>query len=260
MKEIIKKWYETLSFPKEFDNEFYKALESFENTEISLEDFEPKSGIDDLMHFLYFCEGLEEKYKLMGIDEPVLFATLRDIVNWTKVWSEIKGELYLGETYWLRNHMEMKIFTLGRLQFCFGKAERDILEYNIAKGDDILEIHIPDGDRLDENECRKSLSMAKDFFAKYFPQYNYKRFTCHSWLLASELKDIINEESNIIKFQKMFDIISEEESFDMLKYLFRHDATKENLHLFSANTSLGEKIKKRVESGKTLHVAYGIVK
>ena len=55
-KAIIKKWYEALEFPKEYDGEFYEALESIEVPEgITLDDYRSAStdGKRNLLTFLY---------------------------------------------------------------------------------------------------------------------------------------------------------------------------------------------------------------
>ena len=86
-KEIIAKWYSTLDFPSNMDADFYAALESFTIDDgITLESYDTKSqdGTANLMHFLYFCEALEEKYNEKDIPQNILVDTLNDIPTWTK--------------------------------------------------------------------------------------------------------------------------------------------------------------------------------
>ena len=128
-KEIIRAWYARLPFPREFDTEFEKALASYEiDPATCIEDYDVKSedGKKNLLSYLYMCEETARRYAALGISEEILLATLEDIVTYTKHWSGIKGELVLFELPWLRRHMSAKIFRLGRLQFCTGKAECDI--------------------------------------------------------------------------------------------------------------------------------------
>ena len=115
--------------------------------------------------------------------DGTLLDTLQDIVTWTNVWSDMKGTLYLGELSWLSRHLQGKLFKLGRLQFCMAAAEEDIPAYGITKGENVMEIHIPRGGKLDLQEVQESIEQAKVFFAKYFPEFSYRCFTCHSWLL-----------------------------------------------------------------------------
>ena len=65
-KAIIKKWYERLGFPKEFDAEFYIALDNIEIPEdVTIETYDKNTddGKRHLLTFLYLCEGLDnQKY------------------------------------------------------------------------------------------------------------------------------------------------------------------------------------------------------
>ncbi len=258
--KIIEKWYKKLGFPSEFNNEFYKALKeipisdsiTIENYDLSCED-----GKRNLLSFLFMCEDLEAKYKEKGISEEILLDTLSDIVIWTKTWSEIKGELYLGEIDWLSRHLSMRLFKLGRLQFCFGKAEINHIGTDVIKGDNVLEIHIPSTGVLDYEGCNASIEMSKKFFDEFYPNFIFNSYTCHSWLLDSSLKALLPEDSNIIKFQNRFTILKEDESFDILKYVFKWNTTPLNLSNFTVNSNFAKDIYNKVINGDKFFVSYG---
>ena len=101
-KSVIAFWYKKLNFPSKYDGEFYRALEEIEiPADSKLEDYDPKceDGKRNLLAYLYFCEELKRRYEEKGIGEDILMDTLSDLVVWTDVWSELKGELWLGELY-----------------------------------------------------------------------------------------------------------------------------------------------------------------
>ena len=161
---IIDKWYKKLEFPKIYDREFYSALDKIRISDaISIETYDVCSmeGKRNLLSFLFMCEGLAHKYREKGIGEEILLATLSDLVIWTKTWSDLKSELYLGQLDWLKRHLEMRLFRLGRLHFCMGQAECDIPWRGVNAGDNILEIHIPEGEPLSKEACLKSIETAK---------------------------------------------------------------------------------------------------
>ena len=119
---IIQKWYERLDFLKKYDEAFYAALNTVEVLPTAcVEEYDKNSedGIKNLLHYLYFCEETERRFLSRGIPEDILLDTLSDLVIWTNIWSEIKGELYLGELGWLAIHLSANLFKLGRLQFAF---------------------------------------------------------------------------------------------------------------------------------------------
>ena len=259
---VIEKWYNKLGFSGEFDLQFKKALEEIEISEsAAVETFEQtENGKLNFLTYLYFCEKLKDRYEEKNIPENILMDTLKDIVIWANTWSALKGELYLGECDWLARHLSMKLFKLGRLQFCMGKAEADILKYGVKKGDNVIEIHIPEAEPLTLEECKKSIEKAKEFFKLYFPQFEYKCFTCHSWLLDNTLKEILKPESNIIKFQNMFEPVKNDESYALLRYIFKWDTTKDTLKDAVAKSSFAQKVKDRALSGGKFYETLGVIK
>lgn len=262
-KAIIERWYKKLCFPKEFDEEFYRANESVEIPDTAtLETYDKKSedGARNLLSYLYFCEATAKKYAELGIPEEILLATLKDIVIWTKTWSEIKGGLYLGECNWLALHLGAQIFRLGRLQFQMKKSGIDIPKFNTKCGDDILDIHICAGEKLDVSECEKSLLFATDFFQKHFPNFKFTCFTCHSWLLDETLKKYLPETSNIIRFGDMFEKISTNEIYAILRYLFRWDTDINNLPDATPKSAFAERIKEAALRGEKFYETLGVIK
>ncbi len=259
---IIKKWYGLLNFPKIYDDEFFCALKNIrisDNITIQKYDCTESDGVRNLLSFLYMCEDLKSKYEEKGIDEKILFDTLTDLVVWTNTWSDIKGGLYLGELSWLKRHLDFKLFRLGRLQFCLGEAEHDIPEENLKKGDQVIEVHIPEGEPLSYEECLKSFALAKKFFSEYFPEYDYKCFTCHTWLLDDTLVQFLNEESNILKFQSLFKPVLKEKSDAIIRYTFKWNATRQMLKGLAPVSSFTQKVKKHIMAGGEFFEVTGIV-
>lgn len=262
-KNIIKKWYDILEFPKNFDSEFYNVLEEYDidsNATIENYDISSKDGKKNLLYFLYFCEKTKELYKEKNIPQSYLYETLYDIVTYTKLWSEVKGELHLEELYWLKRHLTLNIFKIGRLQFAFGQAEETNHNKGILKGENILEIHIPENEPFDKERCITSISSAIEFFEKYFPMYEYNFFTCDSWLLGDFTERILKPESNILNFAGLFDILSYKKSDSVLMYVFKWNTTRQNIDEFDCSSSIAVKLKEMVKENKPLTEGYGIIR
>lgn len=260
---IIEKWYKLLEFPTEFDNEFYSCLHSneiLENTCVENFDFNSTNGKINLLSFLFMCEKVKTIYQQKNIPENVLLDTLKDIVNWTKVYSKIKNSLYLGEIAWLKRHMTARLFRLGRLQFAFGVCPIDYPKFNLKKGDNVVEVHIPEGEKICVESCERSFSLAKEFFDKYFPNYDYTCFACESWLLDKKLNNYLDSNSNIVKFASRFEVIEEQASNSIIKYLFSWDTTMENLNEKNCTSTFAQKIKNAVLNGEQFHECFGVFK
>ena len=262
-KQIIQKWYDMLEFPAEYDTQFAEALASYEiPADITIETYDHKcaDGKRNLLSFLYLCETVKAKADARGIPHEIVVETLKDIVIWTKVYTEMKGELYLGELGWLTIHMRFQMFRLGRLQFRMWTAYRDMPEAGIAKGDNVMEIHIPRGSKLEMEEVQKSISWAKEFFATYFPEFHYTCFTCNSWLLDEDLKDFLPETSNIIRFGNLFTRVYAKELNCLLSSIFKDDTTEENLSDAVCTSSFTRKVKEAVLGGKMFHMTLGFIR
>ena len=261
-KTIIQKWYDLLEFPAEYDAEFAAALGSYEiPADVTVDSYDRNctDGKRNLLTFLYLCEAVQEKANERGIPQEIVVETLKDIVIWTKAYTEMKGELYLGELGWLRIHMQFTMFRLGRLQFRMAKAFRDIPEAGIQKGDPVMEIHIPRGGKLTPSECEASLNWAREFFATFFPEFSYTCFTCNSWLLDEDLKAFLPEESNIIRFGNLFTKVYHKELNCLLSSVFRDDTTEENLADAVCTSSFAQKVKDAVLAGKKFHMTLGFI-
>ena len=262
IKDIAKEWYYKLGFPSNYDIEFEYLLQNNElSSELTIDNYDTKEkdGGKNLLYYLYFCEHLSQKYKEKGIPENILVDTVSDIVTWTKTWSNLKGELYLGEIDWLKRHLGMKLFRLGRLQFCIAKSEFEISECGLLKGNPVIEVHIPEGESLSREACVESLDMAREFFAKYFPEIEYTVFTCHSWLLDETLGEFLSEGSNILKFADLFTIVAQHPSNALLRYIFRWDRKREQLEEVEPPSSFAKRIKDAAMQGKEFHQGLGYI-
>ena len=259
-QKIIEKWYKLLKFPKEYDEEFYQILEEIPVPEgLRVEDTDPWSpyGKENLLRHLYFAEQLGEKYKEKGIPESVLIDTLKDIVTWTKTWSNVRGELWLEETHWLRLHFGMRLFALGRLHFFIVMIPGGMEELGIADGEGFVDVHIPEGGPLDYEQCVESFRMADEFFPKFFPEIPYRVYLCDSWLLDDTLKNYLRPDSNIVKFQSLFTPIRKRPENEIIHCIFTKDTTEENLAEKVATSSFAQKVKDHVLNGGTFYAVMG---
>lgn len=248
-RKIIEKWYRKLNFSKKYDEQFYDILDHEDIDETVAVDEYSKSGANGRKNFimqLYFFENLHKEYVKKGISIEIFDDTVYDLVRWTDIWSEIKGELWLEELLWLNQHLSMRLFKIGRLQYCLYNSPENVEEFGIKKDDNVIDVHIPAAGPLELEKCISSLSAAVEFFEKYFPEHDYRFFMCHSWLLDNTLKKYLSNNSNILKFQSLFSTVRGDKSYDILKYIFKWNTTVENLEEFDAKSEFAKKIKRAV--------------
>lgn len=138
--------------------------------------------------------------------------------------------------------------------------EIDLQKYKLVlkKDDDVLAVHIPATGRMDYEECLKSFEMAKVFFKEYFPHYEFKAFTCDSWLLSNEIREMVSENSNIYKFLSLFKkYISRGTHAYIYKWIFGFDCT--DVLKAKTTSSLTQKVQQLVAGGHDIYSRGGFI-
>ncbi|MDD5728112.1 MAG: acyltransferase domain-containing protein, partial [Victivallales bacterium] len=93
----------------------------------------------------------------------------------------------------------------GRIRRRKRSISLDEWEIALEAGDPVLAIHIPAIGPLVFESCLDSIKRAVPFFTEHFPsQGSIRGFCCKSWLLDPQLRKILPDSSNIVKFQQKF--------------------------------------------------------
>lgn len=203
------------------------------------------------------AEYTKQRYLKLGIPENILADTLDDI----RIWCENNGNKGLKNYNWIKNHMNCELFKMGRLQFQFFRCNMKTLnyaDYPFNYGDNLIYVHIPQGEKLDYEACKNSLKLAVEFFDKYFPDYKFRYFFCESWLLYDKNKLFMSENSNIIKFSSLFNVIT---SFSNDTQAIERIFGKRRLikKKYQENTSLQKSAKAFMQQGGKLGIGIGII-
>jgi len=266
VKILAKKWYDIIGFPSEYDEKFEKLLS--ENNDVSAMLFDeydidanrPNKG-KNLIMFLYFCEELSQKYEKKGIPYEILLDTIDDFKTSVKRQYDIDGRIGIVMASVLAKHLSMKLFRLGRLQFCMEEFSIDVPEKGIVKGTPVMDIHIPVGGSITKDTLSHSFKMADEFFEKYFPDYKYDYYMCHSWLLDETLKKFLKEGSNILEFQNLFYPVFKKEDDAILRFMFKyHIENREELNACPATTTFAKSVKEYALSGGKFYNVLGVCK
>ena len=217
-----------------------------------------KSPMIALAVVLKLAADVKEKYDKFGIDEKIYYDTMSDI----KIWCEKTGNKGIKEYMWLKNHLKFELFRLGRLQFQIYPCNNKTLIYNklpFKYGDNLIYIHIPEGEKLNIQKCEESIDTAKKFFARYFSQYKYEYFFCESWLLFDGNRDFMAEDSNIVKFMGLFDeCYSMKIDVQAIERIYgKRKLIKKN---YSENTDLQRRAKAYMLSGNKLGVGVAVIR
>lgn len=84
---------------------------------------------------------------------------------------------------------------------CRQRARLDLARWErvLAKGDWVLDMHIPSGGKMDPETCAQSLSEALAFFDATFPDHRARGFQCVSWIYNPQLPEMLGAEANLVR-------------------------------------------------------------
>ena len=217
-----------------------------------------KSPMTALAVILKLAVDVKAEYDKAGIDEKIYYDTMSDI----KIWCEKTGNKGIGEYIWLRNHVKFELFRLGRLQFQLCECKNKTLLYNklpFNYGDNLINVHIPEGEKLDKDKCEESFDTANEFFQKFFPDFKYEYYFCESWLLFEGNRDFMKKDSNIVRFTDMFEhCYSVKIDIQAIERIYgKRKLMKKN---YSENTDLQRRAKEYMLKGNKLGVGAAVRK
>lgn len=218
------------------------------------------SGVPDLIVLAVILTCLDNTKKLYderGISQEIFYDTIADI----GVWCENNQNRGLRNYEWIANHVHFRLFRLGRLQFQMYNCCSETLDYTrlpFPRYEPVIYIHIPQGEKLCYEDCRKSVEQAKEFFATYFPEFKYRYFFCESWLLFAKNPCFMKADSNIVRFASLFDMAySLEEDAQAIERIF--GSRKERIEEYQEESTLQKSAKAYMLSGNRLGVGVGTI-
>jgi len=217
------------------------------------------AGLMCLFSVISGLSYMKKFYETKNIPQEYLYASLSDLNVWMSN-AKKTGVIGLHNDAWLAFTMRGLLFKIGCLQFepssfNFYNMSKTGYKSSVEKNIPVLAVHLQEGEKL--LSVAESLSEAKEFFKQYFSDVSYKAFVCNSWLLDPALLNFLDENSNIIKFMKMFTVLPGKGEPNALISVF--GSADVDLNLFSPITSLQKNMKNYLLSGKKVADRFGFI-
>ena len=218
--ELIYEVYENFFTSETFYAEYQKLHDEFfagENILDKIKELAVRFETEESLLILVFAEMLsittKSIYKEKNISEEIFYESMLDIPIWAKVCKRDYGIWGLKEIAfnWFTMQLRTTMFRLGRLQFhiiTFKYDSYNYAGYTVNKDDEIINIHIPEGDALTYDKRIDSYKKAYKFLGKNV-------FVCDTWLFYPKHREFLPPNSNILSFMDDFDIIDSSESDDL---------------------------------------------
>lgn len=160
----------------------------------------------------------------------------------------------ISQMLWASYFINLRIIEVGGFQYEL------VSENPITKEkEECIKMHVPKGASLKEEDVRSSIRKSTYEIERYF---NVKdiNYYIESWLLSPEVLALLDDNSNILKFSKLFSIKSMGEcTRDILDFVF-NDVYIKDYNLLVCKTSLQVKLKSLLINKKEIHIGIGKLK
>lgn len=130
-----------------------------------------------------------------GLDVSTAWKSLSDLGQQVHIHRLVHGTFGFSAAEWVAKNYSGSLVWLGRLQFT--------IEHDSQWGW-VLGCHIPETGPLRPEEVDASLARLPTELLPAFPEFNFSRVTCHSWLLDQQLVARLDPESNMARFARRF--------------------------------------------------------
>lgn len=197
------------------------------------------SGIKRLCCMLRCAQNAKSDYERLGISETIYTDTMGAFSRFVREHMESYGSYGFDRGSWTPRQVSCKLFRIGQLEY----------ELTALEGTPIVSLHIPTDVDLNPDVLQPSFKAGLAELYRLFPEYEGKPVYCHSWLMSPLLKNLLPENSNIIRFQGLFDIEPEgTPGNDVLLWVFKNP--KLPREEYPEHTSLQRKLKQFFLNGE----------
>lgn len=211
---------------------------------------EDEEHVKLLLCNLECARRIYDKYREKGIPGQIFFDTMMCFTRFIGECQKKTGKTVFDRGFWTYRQVSMNLFRIGELEY----------ELTEEEGEKVISVHIPSDAKLLDDKIDASLEAAKEFMKQFFPEYAACKYVCESWLLSLKLNELLSENSNIIKFQKRFEVVKmfwDDDGY--IEWLFQapedtpHDKLRED-------TSLQRKVKEILQKGEKIGAGYGYIR
>lgn len=204
------------------------------------------AGVKILWELLHIVSTYSyEEYVKRGISDDIFIATMKFCTRFLRDRFKTYQDYNFVWAWWFPRQVSLCEYRIGAL------------EYELVDGEEReIAIHIPSDADMSKESVALSLREFDKFLKKYYPEWENVSRTCDTWMLMPELKEFLNEDSNIIAFQNLFEI--DVVNYDAVWYMGwifpGFETIDENL---PEVTTLQRNMKRYLLEGKKFGVAKG---
>ena len=193
------------------------------------------------------CKYSYGEYRAKGISDKIFLDTMYFFTRSLKEHYSANGRYAFKLAWWFPRLLSLNEFRIGALAY----------EFISDKGE--ISLHIHSDGSIKREDMLASLREFCLFRKEFFPEWIDARISCHTWMLAPAMAELLDEGSRLRAFMDMFDIVkTDPDATWFMGYVFPgHNEVSESL---PEETSLQRRMKKHLLDGKKVGAATGYLK
>ncbi|MFC6161731.1 acyltransferase domain-containing protein [Kribbella jiaozuonensis] len=221
----------------------------------------PEDPRNSVQAFLETVPDIRRFHAERGIPDDISWASLADLGQQLKVNRRTHGDYGLETHWWLRHFWNGQIYALGRLQYMLYQLTPDEPVPGVEPGEWVIGAHIPETGPLTPELVDDSLTQARDFFPRHFPDHPVNTLTLWSWLIDPYLLDNLPQDSNMVKFGRRFTPYgTPTDSQDSAIFFTFRTHGADHLDELPQDTRLQRLVVSRIKDGGTWQSAFGYLR
>lgn len=151
------------------------------------------------------------------------------------------GTLGVDAGWWMFPILRGELLQIGSLKFhrvtlgvgslspfpWFSDEEASTLGPGFRRGDALIGLHIPQDADLTPTALDATFAEARRVLATLWPTNERRLATCQSWMMDERLLEYLDEETNLVRFQRRFTVLPlwRDDDDDVLDFVFRLPGT-----------------------------------
>lgn len=199
---------------------------------------EDPDGMKQLYALLQMTDATWARYMEKGISREIFAETMKFIPRFLRSLHRQIGRWKFAQGWWFWREVAMVEFRVG------------CLEYELVEEENrrFISLHIPSDADMRKESIDRSMAQFGAFLQAYYPAWRNLPWECDSWMMCPALEKLLPENSNILAFQRRFDVLEvNEDSLGVLEWVFPgHEEVSDAL---PENTSLQRNMKKWLLEG-----------
>ncbi len=202
-----------------------------------------------------------ERCQEKGISHNIWVDTMKCFSRFVGEHLESFGRYGFDRSFWTWRQLSGLLYRIGSLEYEMRtlSSSLEVQGEQWPEGTPILSLHIPSDALLSREALDASYQKAKNFFARFYPDFHYRGGWCHSWIISPLLDPLLGETSRIRTFQKDFLILEvEPESNAYKSWIFKDESLP--LAQLPEDTSLQRRAKAHLLEGGKIGAAMGVLR